>query len=70
MGVQRFILQPLQNEPMMQIFATFGLLMLLQNVVLAVTGGAAISIQTPVSSLTFAVGPLQVSVARLSRWRR
>ena len=65
MGVQRFVLQPLQNEPMMQIFATFGLLMLLQNVVLAITGGTAISIQTPVSGLTIAVGPLQVSVARL-----
>ncbi len=65
MAVQRFILQPLQNEPMMQIFATFGMLMLLQNVVLAVTGGTAVSIRTPASGLTIAVGPLQVSVARV-----
>ena len=65
MLVQRFILQRLQNEPTMQIFATFGLLMLLQNVVLAATGGEAFSIRTPLSSIAIAVGPLQVSVARV-----
>ncbi len=65
MLVQRFILQRLQNEPMMQIFATFGLLMLLQNVVLAITGGAAISIRTPVSGLAIAAGPVQISVPRV-----
>ena len=65
MAVQRFILQRLQNEPTMQIFATFGLLMLLQNLVLALTGGEAISIRTPLSSLAIAVGPVQVSVPRL-----
>ena len=63
--VQRFILQRLQNEPMMQIFATFGLLMLLQNLVLAATGGAAYSIRTPLSSMAVAVGPVQVSVPRV-----
>ncbi len=63
--VQRFILQRLQNEPMMQVFATFGLLMLLQNLVLAVTGGAAYSIRTPLSSMAIAVGPVQVSVPRV-----
>lgn len=65
MLVQRFILQRLQNEPTMQIFATFGLLMLLQNLVLAITGGAAISIRTQVSSMVIAVGPVQVSVPRV-----
>ena len=39
--VQRFIVQPLQAEPMMQVFATFGLLMIFQNAVLALTRGAA-----------------------------
>jgi branched-chain amino acid transport system permease protein len=63
--VQRFLLQPLQNEPMMQIFATFGLLILLQNVVLALTRGAAVSINAPVSSYTVAVGPIQVSLVRV-----
>ena len=47
MGVQRFVLQPLQN------------------VVLAITGGAAVSIHTAVSELTITAGPVQVSVARL-----
>ena len=65
MAVQRFVLQPLQNEPTMQLFATFGLLMVLQNGVLALTGGVAFSIQTPMSSLTFAAGPVQVSAARV-----
>lgn len=65
MLVQRFILQRLQNEPMMQIFATFGLLMLLQNLVLAVTGGTAFSIRTPLSGMAVAVGPVQVSVPRV-----
>ena len=45
--VQRFLLQPLQNEPMMQIFATFGLLILFQNIVLAMTRGASLSINAP-----------------------
>ena len=65
MLVQRLVLQPLQNEPNMQIFATFGLLMLLQNLVLAITGGVALSIRSPVSALVVAAGPVQVSVARV-----
>jgi len=63
--VQRFIVQPLQGEPMMQIFATFGLLMVLQNVVLALTRGAALSVRSPISSLTFPIGTMQVSVVRV-----
>jgi branched-chain amino acid transport system permease protein len=63
--VQRFIVQPLQGEPMMQVFATFGLLMVFQNVVLALTRGAALSVRSPLSSLTFPIGTMQVSVVRL-----
>lgn len=63
--VQRFIVQPLQGEPMMQILATFGLLMVFQNVILAVTRGAALSVRSPISSLTFPIGTMQVSVVRL-----
>jgi branched-chain amino acid transport system permease protein len=63
--VQRFIVQPLQGEPMMQVFATFGLLMVLQNVVLALTRGAALNVSSPLSSLTFPIGTMQVSVVRL-----
>ena len=63
--VQRFILQPLQNEPMMQVFATFGLLILLQNVVLAITGGASLSVRIDLASVTFPLGTMQVSVVRM-----
>jgi branched-chain amino acid transport system permease protein len=63
--LQRFILQPLQNEPMMQVFATFGLLIFLQNVVLAITRGASLSVRVDLSSLTLPLGTMQVSVVRL-----
>ena len=59
------ILRPLQNEPMMQIFATFGLLMLLQNAVLALTGGAGYSTGSVLSAVSVSIGPLQVSPVRL-----
>src|SRR6185503_15065565 len=42
--VQRLVLQPLQNEPMMQVFATFGLLILFENSVLAITRGEGYSL--------------------------
>jgi branched-chain amino acid transport system permease protein len=63
--VQRFILSPLRGEPQMQIFATFGLLLLLQNVVLAVTGGAAYSVSTPLALVGISVGPVQIGLVRL-----
>ena len=59
------ILRPLQNEPMMQIFATFGLLMLLQNTILALTGGAGYSTNSILSSVSVSIGPVQVSLVRL-----
>ena len=59
------ILRPLQNEPMMQIFSTFGLLMLLQNAVLALTGGAGYSTGSVLSAVSVSIGPLQVSPVRL-----
>jgi branched-chain amino acid transport system permease protein len=37
--IQRVVLQPLQSEPSMQIFATFGLLMMFQNIMLVGDGG-------------------------------
>ena len=65
LAVQRFILQPLQNEPMMQVFATFGLLILLQNIVLAITRGASVSVRIDLASATIPLGTMQVSVVRL-----
>lgn len=43
--IQRLLIQPLQGEPMMQVFVTFGLLLLLQNIVLAATRGQAHSLE-------------------------
>lgn len=63
--VQRFLLTPLRAEPSMQIFATFGLLLLLQNVVLAVTRGTSYSVATSVAQLTIAIGPVQIGLVRL-----
>jgi branched-chain amino acid transport system permease protein len=63
--VQRFILQPLQNEPMMQVFATFGLLLLLQNLVLAITRGMSLTVPSDLSQVVFDVGGVSLSLARL-----
>ena len=59
------ILRPLQGEPMMQIFATFGLLMALENAVLAVTGGVGLSVNSVLSQVSVAAGPVQVGIVRL-----
>jgi len=59
------IMRPLQNEPMMQVFASFGLLLLLQNAVLAITGGLGFSINTPLSQATLSLGSVQFSITRL-----
>lgn len=63
--VQRFLLQPLQNEPMMQVFATFGLLLLLQNLVLAITRGTGYTVPSDLSSWVIDVAGLKISVSRL-----
>lgn len=63
--LQRLILQPLQDEPMMQIFATFGLVLLFQNLVLGATGGQALSIDWPFARKVVQVGGINVNVARL-----
>jgi branched-chain amino acid transport system permease protein len=63
--IQRFILQPLQNEPFMQIFATFGLLILFQNVVLAITRGAGYSVRSELARHVISIGDINVSLPRL-----
>jgi branched-chain amino acid transport system permease protein len=63
--IQRVIMQPLQTEPMMQMFATFGLLMILQNVVLAITRGVALNVNSPIGAQVLSVGDLRLSVPRL-----
>ena len=63
--VQRLVLSRLRAEPAMQIFATFGLLLLLQNVVLAVTRGTAYSVNTPVSQISVGLGTVQIGLSRV-----
>lgn len=63
--VYGIILRPLQGEPMMQVFATFGLLMVLENAVLAVTRGVTYSVGSVLAGASVAIGPIQVSLSRL-----
>lgn len=65
MAIQRLVIQPLHNEPNMQIFATFGLLMMFQNIMLAVSRGEAVSIGGQVGASVLAVGDMKISVVRL-----
>src|ERR1700691_1474450 len=64
-GVYWTVLRPLGGQPMMQIFATFGLLMVLQNVVLAASGGAAYSVNSVLSTISVSIGPLQFGLVRV-----
>lgn len=62
--IQKFILEPLLDEPVMQIFATFGLILLIQAIVTALTDGEAKSVRTGISSQTIDIG-VMISVPRL-----
>jgi branched-chain amino acid transport system permease protein len=64
-AVYWLILRPLQGEPMMQIFATFGLLMVLENLVLAGSRGVSVSVNSLVSQMSVAIGPVQIGLSRL-----
>jgi branched-chain amino acid transport system permease protein len=59
------LLRPLQGEPMMQVFATFGLLMALENVVLAITRGVGYSVNSALSEISIKIGPLQIGLTRV-----
>jgi branched-chain amino acid transport system permease protein len=63
--VQRLVLQPLQNEPTMQVFATFGLLILLENSILALTRGEGYSIGGSYSRQVIDVLGLKASLTRV-----
>ncbi len=64
-AIQRLVIHPLRDEPNMQIFATFGLLIMFQNIMLAVSRGEAYSIGGQVGSQVLTVGDLKISVVRL-----
>lgn len=63
--VQKLIIAPLQAESMMQMFATFALLTILQNVVLAITRGEGYSVQTAVAPLGLELGEIRITATRL-----
>ena len=65
MAIQRLVIQPLQHESNMQIFATFGLLMMFQNIMLAVSRGEAYSIGGQVGATVLTVGDLKMSLVRV-----
>jgi branched-chain amino acid transport system permease protein len=65
MAIQRLVIHPLRDEPSMQIFATFGLLIMFQNIMLALSRGEALSIGGQVGAAVLTVGDLKVSVVRL-----
>ena len=65
MLIQRFVIQPLQNEHMMQMFATFALLTILQNVVLVLTRGEGHSVNTALSGLALELGDVRLTATRL-----
>lgn len=63
--IQRLVIQPLQAESTMQIFATFGLLTILQNVVLLLTRGEGYSVSSKLAQLSISFGEIRISGARL-----
>jgi branched-subunit amino acid ABC-type transport system permease component len=64
-AIQRLVIQPLHNESNMQIFATFGLLMMFQNIMLALSRGEAYSIGGQVGSGVIEVAHLRISIVQL-----
>ncbi|TMH36926.1 MAG: branched-chain amino acid ABC transporter permease [Betaproteobacteria bacterium] len=64
--VYRLVLQPLASESSMQIFATFALLLIFQNVVLAITRGEGYSVSSKLAGVTFGIGDIRVTMSRLA----
>jgi branched-chain amino acid transport system permease protein len=62
----RLVLQPLHAESAMQIFATFALLLIFQNVVLALSRGEGYSVASKVAGVTLGLGEIRVTMSRLT----
>lgn len=62
--IQRLVIQPLRDEAAMQLLATFGLLILLQSVVLAATRGDTYTLLAPAARETFSVLSANVDYGR------
>jgi branched-chain amino acid transport system permease protein len=65
LAIQRLVIQPLTDEPNMQIFATFGLLIFFQNIMVAFTRGEAYSAGGLVGSGVLNIGDFKFSTARV-----
>lgn len=63
--VQRLLMQPLRDDPLMQMFASFGLLILLQNIALALTGGEGKSLSVASSRIVFEIGSVKANAGRV-----
>lgn len=63
--IQKFVIQPLLRQHLMQIFATFGLLILFQNIALAATRGETLTVKSSSSSSSIEVFGLSLDVTRL-----
>jgi len=63
-ALHRFIMAPLHSQPNMQIFATFGLLILLENAVLALTRGETYTVPSSMG-IPVEIGELYVGLDRL-----
>ncbi len=63
--IQRLVIQPLSGQPSMQLLATFGLVIIFQNAVLAYTRGEAFTVDETFSRTTFTVLSARVDIGRL-----
>ena len=63
--IQRSVIQPLRDQPAMQLLATFGLVILFQNAVLALTRGETYTVQEPFARQTFDVLGARVDAGRI-----
>ena len=64
-AIQRLVIQPLHAESNMQIFATFGLLMFFQNIMLAISRGEAYSVGGDAAATVLQLGDLKLSMTRV-----
>ncbi|GEP38090.1 branched-chain amino acid ABC transporter permease [Nocardioides psychrotolerans] len=63
--IQRVVIQPLSGQTTMQLLATFGLVIVFQNSVLAITEGEAYSVSSSFARNTFDLGVAKVDYGRL-----
>lgn len=63
--IQRSVIQPLREQPAMQLLATFGLVILLQNSVLAVTSGETYTVNDAFSRRTFDLLGARIDAGRV-----